>query len=539
MINLIFSRVMKNLLLKYSILSKCFLPLLLFLGYFFLSSLEFPLHDFSNSYFPAHILANTNESDVILFDIYKYNNYIWNLGYDDVLADFYLNSPFNTIAFYPFIFIQDVYLAKAIFNVFSIILFLLALYGLLKKYGENIRWLVIALPILFYVPFRNQILFGQTYFLVFALVVFGFLWIEKRQYSIGSGALIIALFLKIFPIAYGIPLIFKREWKAVFFGIFISFIILGLSIWFTGIDLWKTYFFEVLPNAIKNKSTVNFQFNAQSLEVFLKTLFVQDDYYNPTVLFDNNRMYFIIKCILKSIIVGVALSLSFSNKKNLFALLSIWVVTLFLMQSRTASYAQLLWIIPAFYMSNSTVVLSKKIGFFIILLLLCNIPLSILEDLPIFFKFSRLWLMIGLSILFYSSFNRKVNYKYIVIGLFILLPLHLDMFFKEKVDASTYVLDHHSYFMIHDFEIEENRLIYKALGKGGEAIEKTTIVITKFDELTCVIKDNQIQYNGLQITNDASIKKKPVLVNDCEVYYLTDANSRRGAFTLKKINICD
>ena len=530
---------MKKVFEKQKVTLVYFLPLFLFLSFLFWKSLSFPLHDFANSYFPAHIVANSDVPETILFDIYQYNNYIWDLGYDEVLADFYLNSPFNTVVFYPFSLIKDAYLAKSIFNGLCSIIFLLAIYNLFKRFDKKALWLVFVLPFLFYIPLRNQMLFGQTYFLVFALVVFGFLWIEKNKNTCGGIVLALAALFKIFPVAYGIPLLFKSQWKAIFFTIIIGLVILSLSIWFTGARLWEMYFFEVLPNAIKNKSTVNFQYNAQSIDVFLKTLFVKDTYYNPTALFENEQLYFIIKWILKSIIIGIAISLSFFNKKNLFALLSIWVVTLFLIQSRTATYAQLLWIIPAFYMYTSTARLTKKIAFFTVLFVMCNLPLSSLEELPLFFKFFRLWLSIILAIVFYSSFANKLNYKYLGLGLIVLLPLHLDMFSKANEDASIYVLEEQVYFMIYDFEKEGNILSYKAIGKEGKIKEKTGIQITKFDKDVCGIENSQIVFNGVQITDDPSLKKKPVLVNDCEVYYLTDSRSRRGAFTIKKINICN
>ena len=56
-----------------------------------------------------------------LFDIYEFNYYIWNLGYPDVLVDFYLNSPFTISLFYPLSFIENPYVAKAIFNFISIV----------------------------------------------------------------------------------------------------------------------------------------------------------------------------------------------------------------------------------------------------------------------------------------------------------------------------------------------------------------------------------------------------------------------------------
>ncbi|WP_299098580.1 glycosyltransferase family 87 protein [uncultured Winogradskyella sp.] len=530
---------MKNVIDKHKGTLVYFLPLFLLLIFLFWRSVSFPLHDFANSYFPAHIVANSATPESVLFDIYEYNNYIWNIGYKEVLGDFYLNSPFNTVAFYPFIVIEDAYLAKAIFNGLCSLLFLLAIYSLFKRFGRKTFLLVTAIPVLFYVPLRNQMLFGQTYFLVFTLVVFAFLWIEKRKSISGGGLLVLGALLKVFPVAYGIPLLFKSRWKAILAAIVLGVVIFSLSIWLTGFSLWETYFFEVLPNAIKNKSTVNFQYNAQSIDVFLKTLFVQDAYYNPDALFSNVKLGVFIKWVFKSIIFGIAISLSFSNKKKLLALFSIWVVTLFLVQSRTATYAQILWIIPAFYVFALSIKPFKKIAFFTLLFLMCNVPIASLEHLPLIFKFSRLWLTIGLAVLFYSSVAKKVNYMYIGLGLLMLFPLHLDMFTEITDDASSYVLEQQEYFMIYDFENNNNKLTYKALGKGGKIIENTAISISKFDEYSCVIEDYQIIYKGRQITKDPSLKRKPVLVNDCEIYYLTDSNSRRGAFTLKKIDICN
>jgi hypothetical protein len=530
---------MKNRVATYSKRFIYILPLLLLLCYFLYQSFSFPLHDFANSYFPAHIVANYNAPEDILFDIYKFNSYIWDLGYEDVLADFYLNSPFNAIVFYPFSLIEDAYLAKVIFNGLSSLLFLLAIYSLFKKFGKRTLLLIITIPILFYVPLRNQILFGQSYFLAFAFVVFGFLWIEKNKEISGGGLLTLAALLKVFPVAYGIPLLFKSQWKVIISAVLIGLVILVLSIWFTGTSVWETYFFEVLPNAIKNKSTVNFQYNAQSIDVFLKTLFVQDAYYNPTAIFNNERLYVIIKWLLKSIIIGIALSLSFSKRKDLYALLSIWIVTLFLMQSRTATYAQILWVIPAFYIFTSKVHAYKKISFFAILFLVCNLPISRLEHLPIIFKFSRLWLTIGLAIFFFFCLNNKINFKYLGLGFLLILPLHLDMFTQVEEDTSTYVLEKQEYFMIFDFAKNGNFLSYDALGRNGKETIKTSILVSKFDDTSCVIENNQITLNGRQLTKDSSLKKKPILVNECEVYYLTDIRSRRGAFTLKKIDICD
>ena len=530
---------MKDLLKQNKSTLIYYLPLVLLLAYFFWKSLSFPLHDFSNSYFPAHIVNHDNEPEQTLFDIYVYNQYIWNLGYEDVLADFYLNSPFNATFFHPFSLVENAYAAKAIFNFLCILLFLFATYLLLRRFGEKTKWLLILIPILCFVPLRNHILFGQTYFLVFGLVVFSYVLYEKHRNIFGGSLLVIATLLKIFPVVYSFPLLFKKQWKTLLVAIVIGIVMLLVSVLVSGTSLWEAYFFDVLPNAIKNKSTVNFQYNAQSMDVFLKTLFVKDVYYNTDAIFDNQQLYHTIKWVYKSIIVGIAISFSFSNKNKLFTVLSLWVVTLFLVQSRTATYAQILWLIPTFYLISLSISVVRKVMFLAVLFLVCNIPISSLESLPLVFRFLRLWLSLLLAILFYLSLKNKINYKYVALGFLLLLPLHLDMFSKSEKPNSEYVLEQKNHFMIFDFNVEKDVLVYNALGKNGNEVVLTEININSFNEDVCRIVDNQIVVDGQQITDTPALKKKPVLINDCEVYYLTDSKSRRGAFTIKKINICN
>jgi hypothetical protein len=454
-----------------------------------------------------------------------------------VLVDFYLNSPFTITFFYPFTFIENPYIAKAIYNLISIVLFSWSLY-LLVRYKFKKRYeILFFLPILFFVPIRNGILFGQSYFLIFALVVFGFLSIENKKEKLGVSLISIAVLLKIFPVFYGVALLFYKNWKAIMVGIISSLILISFSIVISGVPIWETYLLEILPNAIQNNSTVDFRYNAQSMDVFLKTLFIEDSYYNPDALFNNEQVYILLKWLFKSVVIALAVGLSFKNKKDLFRLLSFWVVALFLLQSRTATYAQILWFIPMICLLNQKISNIKKTVSLLILLIICNIPVYQLEPLPIFFKFLRLWFTILLSLLFFSSFSIKPDYKWFIMTLVVLLPLHLGIFKKTEKSISTYVLKEKEYFLIYDYFENEGSLPVKTLGKKGNQTINLNIPISAFNENISEVVGNQIKLGDQFILEDYSLKKKPVLVNNKELYYLTDHHSRRGAFTLKKINI--
>ena len=160
-----------------------FFPILLVFFYFFYQSLFYNLHDFSNSYFSARMIRE-GVSPTQLFDIYEFNSYIWNLGYTDVLVDFYLNSPFTISLFYSLSFIENPYVAKAIFNLIGIVLFIWSLFVLIQRKLDGRYSVLLVLPILFFIPIRNQILFGQSYFLIFSLVIFGFLFMENKKEGI-------------------------------------------------------------------------------------------------------------------------------------------------------------------------------------------------------------------------------------------------------------------------------------------------------------------------------------------------------------------
>ena len=511
-------------------------PLFFVLFYFLFQSLTYNIHDFSNSYFSSKLIRESLSSN-LLFDIYEFNRYIWNLGYTNVLVDFYLNSPFTITFFYPFTFIENPYIAKAIYNLISIVLFSWSLY-LLVRYKFKKRYeILFFLPILFFVPIRNGILFGQSYFLIFALVVFGFLSIENKKEKLGVSLISIAVLLKIFPVFYGVALLFYKNWKAIMVGIISSLILISFSIVISGVPIWETYLLEILPNAIQNNSTVDFRYNAQSMDVFLKTLFIEDSYYNPDALFNNEQVYILLKWLFKSVVIALAVGLSFKNKKDLFRLLSFWVVALFLLQSRTATYTQILWFIPMICLLNQKISNIKKTVSLLILLIICNIPVYQLEPLPIFFKFLRLWFTILLSLLFFSSFSIKPDYKWFIMSLVVLLPLHLGIFKKTEKSISTYVLKEKEYFLIYDYFENEGSLHVKTLGKKGNQTINLNIPISAFNENISEVVGNQIKLGDQLILEDYSLKKKPVLVNNKELYYLTDHHSRRGAFTLKKINI--
>ena len=507
-----------------------------------------PLHDFSNSYFSARLLHDGIPPETVIFDIHAFNTYIWELGYTDELVDFYVNSPFTLAAFYPLAYIENAYLAKFVFNSISILLFLAGLLLLAKKTITNSKWLLLVIPILFYVPIRNQILFGQSYFIVFFFVVAGYYVLEKRK-EYGTGLLLgFAALLKFFPVFYGIPLAFQKRWKAVGLCVIGTLLFVIIGIFITGSTLWESYFLDILPHTFSSKTTTDYRVNYQSLDVFFKYLFVEDAYYNPNAWIANERIYSIANWITKAIIIGTAIGLSIRKKNNTFMLLAIWVTTLFLTQGRTATYAQVLWVIPLFVVfpllrqaqntiSRKRLNVPYKLLLLGLVMVICNFPFQRLGGMPIGVQFSRLWLVILLSVVMYKQLGGRLHLRYMGLAFIVLFPLSYGALKGKTEDVSQYVLSEKKHFMIYDFFNDQGKLAYKALGRNGDETITTEIPITSFDTQSITIKDHQLYHGDRLITENISLKKKPVLINNTTVYFLTDHHSRRGAFTLKSIDL--
>ena len=293
-----------------------------------------------------------------------------------------------------------------------------------------------------------------------------------------------------------------------------------------------------MPNAINNESTVNFQSNSQSFTVFLKTLFVHDSYYNPEALFNSPTLYRLLSWLFSAFFISIAITTSFQYRKQQFRLLSIWIVVLFLIQSRTATYAQILWLIPAFEIFRGQFSKISKITAFLLLLLICNSPFHWMSELPLFFKFTRMWLSIAFGLMLLIQFKVRLDHTLLKVFLLIFIPfLILLLTKKQNIEESDYVLSKKEYFLIHNFYAKDNHLVYEAIGKNGNEIVHSNIPIEKFDTSACKIEEGQIMYGNQKLTDSYSIKKKPILVNDNLIYYLTDHHSRRGAYTLRQIAI--
>lgn len=219
---------MKKLLLKYY----AFLPLLLLCFIYVYRAVAFPIHDFANYYFGGYFLRQHTFTASTYFP-YLFNKEIISLGYPPSFAGFAPNTPFLAMFLYPFTFIQ-LASAKLAFNILSSILFVISIYRLACFYKINWVYLV-AIPLIFFVPIRNELLFGQVYLLLFFLLTEFWLAYEKNQQFKAALFLCFVIFLKVFPVLLVLIYLYKKQFRPLFY-------MLGISILFFGISLFIHWF---------------------------------------------------------------------------------------------------------------------------------------------------------------------------------------------------------------------------------------------------------------------------------------------------------
>lgn len=517
---------MNNRILKYY----PFVPLLLLCFFYGWKAMDFPIHDFANYYFGGKFLAEGTLDFQVYFP-YEFNKAIANLGYQNIFASYAPNTPFLAALFLPFSGVS-VGMAKLLFNAISIGLFVLSIYRLFSFYTINRKW-VLLIPILFLVPIKNNLLFGQVYFLLFFLLAEGWMAYEKKQLKWMGLFWSVAILIKVFPVLLFVVLLLKRQWKPLFYLVLSCLLLFGISLIFTGIDIWIFYSNEVLPKASNGEIATSFVDNYQSVFMFLKRLFIFDNAENPHPFFHADGLFLALIFAFKIGILTLGYFVSKRNSKELFVF-SYWILAMMLLSPYGSTYTLILLLFPFLVLLQSTISNVKKGNYCLILILINNFPLSLFINNEYPFSYVRLFLLLVFSIVFVvAMFPKKALLKAIIFGC---VAFVLGTFFTPPVPhRSERLLTDKSPILIYDYEIKGSQLTYFYWNEKGE--NKASIPFKSPSVLELDIKENQIVSEYKVLTSDASHKYKPMLIGKKTVLYLSDYDRGIGFYTLRKVEL--
>ncbi len=511
-----------------------YLPLFLVLIIINIGASFFMLHDFSNAYFGASFLQ-ANNFDASIYDALAFNQKVAQAGWKNMFVAYYPNTPFLAFFFTPLTVIKSPFLAKIIFNALSSFLFLFSLYRLQKKL-QFAPWLLWLIPLLFLIPIKNNLYFGQVYFLIFFLLTEGYLALEKQRYFQLGFFWSLALMLKVFPIILVGFLFLQKRFLGLGAFFLFSLLLVIFSLSMLDIELWNYYLTEVLPRANKGDYYDGFTPAAKSATMLFKNLWIADSLLNPQPLISSHSLYIATQSLYKSMLLAPVIGLSLSRPKQSLSIFSFWVMLMLLLSPALSSYASILLIFPLLVVSQSTASIRYKIAFGFLILLYCNLPIAPFLKFPLLFQFPKVYLLLALftSYYFHLPKGRKKTTLFLFFSLIFALLLALG-FAQKKPLKNSYAIEKEEQILIMDYTVKNQQLVYQYWTVPEPQYKRTTIPIFSIDSSNIFIQNNQIFYKNKQLTQDKSLKRKALVINANEIWYLSDRNRGIGFYTLLKI----
>jgi len=508
------------------------IPLLLLLIFFVSKAISLGYSDFASYYFGSKLLLNCDYKTA--YETASLNLYAASLNYQNLFISYTPFPPFTSVFFAPFTYIP-IGNSKLLYNSISCICFLFVLYRSINFFSIKSAFILIV-PILFYTPIRSNIFFGQSYLLLFCMLMEGFIAYKKGQIFLSSSLWGLAILFKIFPIVIFLFLLTKREYKNAFYLSATCLVLFLFSILIIGIQPWRFYLFEIFPRLNNGELNNSYTYIFQSAFMLLKNIFIYDEIANPNSIYPNLYLFSFLTVFFKTAILTAAVLLSKKKDISDFMNFSIWIMASIIISPNGSTYSLILLLIPFIAVIKSDFTDKQKFILAAILLLITNLPIHYFSNLPLLLKFPRLYLLISFFAIIITLIKIRFDYKIAFGFIFFFLILESPKLFT-KTDNSSYYLPSNKYELIYNYNIENNLLTIDYWSIRGKQKDTWKFNVKNYTLNGLCIKENQIYFNNINVTSSPDWKRKPILVNNEYILYLSDKNRGVGFFTLRKLKI--
>jgi hypothetical protein len=166
----------------------------------------------------------------------------------------------------------------------------------------------IALAFALSLPLHRNFSLGQFYIFLLLLLVAA-CWAYLRGYHALAGALVaIAAACKIFPIAFCVFFLQRRDWRALASGTVTLLATVGVSVAVFGWNLNRSFLYQVLPWALHGEAMPSYAVNA-SISELLHHLFLSEPQWNPHPWHDSPLCYAVLLPALQMLVLAPAILL--------------------------------------------------------------------------------------------------------------------------------------------------------------------------------------------------------------------------------------
>ena len=187
-------------------------------------------------------------------------------------------TPFSTLFVWPLTRFTPLK-AKHVWLLLQLALLVPIGLGLRALTGQPLRRLALLAAACF--PLHRNLLYGQFYILLLAILVAA-CWAYTRRLSVVAGALIaIAAMAKIFPVIFAVYFLRKRDWKALC-SLFVTVTIcLAVVVPLFGWSIHRLYLLSILPWALRGEALPPYELASASISSVLHRLFLFEPQWNP------------------------------------------------------------------------------------------------------------------------------------------------------------------------------------------------------------------------------------------------------------------
>lgn len=490
-----------------------------------------PVHDFGNYYFGSRFVLEGKPVSEI-YEPYRFNEMIRavpGMAREKFLENYAVVPPFTLIFYIPFS-LFELHNSKFLFNLVSVMLFCFFLLRLLRHLKTDSP-MIYLLPLIFLTPFRNNLLFGQTYLLLMALLMAGFLAEEKKQNTAAAVLYALSIALKFSPAALLIYLFVRKNARLGLLTVLFSGIFFFSAAIFTSWNFMMHYVFDFIPRMSVNEINNPYATSYQSLTVLLRNLFIPDLLLNPSAWFDSAWIFSALSGLFAGILFFFFLS-GIARSAERFSAFGMTLLFIVLFPAYTSNYS-LVFLLPvvvsALQKSNR-----KNSIVLILVFLIANIPVSDFQSFPLLFRFPRLYLLLILFFMLCPD-QRWRRRDFMLLGCSATFFIAASFFSSAKAkDPSRYFFDKEVALLCSGFEFRGKEILVRFTDETGSHEKSFPLRDSVYAATPLELKNGQVFY-GQQLTFGSDQKLKPVLVNRKEVVYLGDRNRGIGFYTLRKI----
>lgn len=491
-----------------------------------------PLSDWGNYYYgSSFLLSGMFNKDV--YEPYKFNLMVRGQGETDIFLNYTPIPPFSALFYLPFQFTNALN-SKIIFCLLSTLIFAWSFFRFTKFLGINSYWLVV-IPIALALPLRANIFFGQTYLLVCAMLMEGFVSYKSGRGYLAAFLWSAAILLKLFPGIVLLYLLFKKDFRQLGITLGVMLVISLITAAVTGFGLNLDYFTQIMPRMLNNEINDTYASSYQSMHVLLNKIFVYDKLLNPAGTVNNPLLFKILNSFYSLAVLYICAMFTLKGDSEDYIKFSMWILAGLLITGYGSGYSLLLlnFIAAASvkYLDKKTIALTAVFG---LILVISSVPVHWFSRLSVLMQFPRLYLLIVFFILIMLLFKIKPALKYSFI-VPVLAVIWGYVSAQQPNNSTDYVLDKEEALLIYDYGSSNGKLKIMFIDQNGknekELRQEADFSVPQSTEL----KDNQIYYNGRQLTFSGDNKLKPMITAGEEIYYLSDKNRGVGFYTLRKI----